>query len=87
MRQISVDGVAHADGRLKVGDKLLQVRDASEIVCVQCMYMYVTSRVDWLQVNGESVIGMPHHKAVALVKKAMGVVQLAVSRFEIHVYV
>ena len=32
VRQISVDGVAHADGRLKVGDKLLQVRDASEVV-------------------------------------------------------
>ena len=32
------------------------------------------------QVNGESVIGMPHHKAVALVKKAQGIVQLAVSR-------
>ena len=30
--------------------------------------------------NAESVIGMPHNKAVALVKKAQGLVQIAVSR-------
>ena len=30
VRQITTDGVAHSDGRLKVGDKLLQVRNTSQ---------------------------------------------------------
>ena len=33
-----------------------------------------------LQVNGESVIGMPHNKAVALIKKAKDFIELTVSR-------
>ena len=33
-----------------------------------------------LQVNGESVIGMAHNKAVALIKRAKGPVSIAVSR-------
>lgn len=34
----------------------------------------------FIQVNGESVIGMPHNKAVALIKRARGAVAIAVSR-------
>ena len=34
-----------------------------------------------VQVNGRSVIGMPHNKAVALIKNAAGKVTLAISRY------
>lgn len=59
VRSINPGGAADKEGRLRVGDRLLQV-------------------------NSVSVIGMPHNKAVALIKKARGTVTLAVSRASSH---
>ncbi|XP_019644606.1 PREDICTED: tyrosine-protein phosphatase non-receptor type 13-like [Branchiostoma belcheri] len=55
IKTITPGSVADKDGRVKVGDRLLQI-------------------------NGESLIGLSHSKAVAILRKAKGNVQLAVSR-------
>ena len=55
VRSIIKGGPADVEGRLQVGDRLLQV-------------------------NSLSVIGMPHNKAVAMIKKAQQNVQIVVSR-------
>ncbi|XP_078576215.1 tyrosine-protein phosphatase non-receptor type 13-like isoform X2 [Branchiostoma floridae x Branchiostoma japonicum] len=55
IKTVTPGSVADKDGRVKVGDRLLQI-------------------------NGESLIGLSHSKAVAILRKAKGTVQLAVSR-------
>ncbi|CAH1247149.1 PTPN13 [Branchiostoma lanceolatum] len=55
IKTITPGSVADKDGRMKVGDRLLQI-------------------------NGESLIGLSHSKAVAILRKSKGNVQLAVSR-------
>nr|XP_006812581.1 PREDICTED: tyrosine-protein phosphatase non-receptor type 13-like [Saccoglossus kowalevskii] len=55
IKTLNPDGVAGIDGRLMVGDRLLQV-------------------------NGESLVGMTHNKAVAILRKCKGIVKLAISR-------
>ena len=39
-----------------------------------------------LQVNGQSVIGMPHNRAVALIRRARGHVNITVSRWVVSRY-
>ncbi|XP_070545261.1 tyrosine-protein phosphatase non-receptor type 13-like isoform X2 [Ptychodera flava] len=55
IKTITPGSVADKDGRLKVGDRLLQV-------------------------NRESLVGMTHNKAVAILRKTKGKVKLTVSR-------
>ncbi|KAL4240657.1 Protein tyrosine phosphatase [Mactra antiquata] len=55
IRTITPGGVAEVDGRLEIGDKILQI-------------------------NGESLIGMNHNKAAAILRKYQGKLSLTVSR-------
>ena len=55
IKTITEGGVAEAEGRLCVGDRLIQV-------------------------NGESVVGMPHKMVVGLLRNASGTVSLVISR-------
>eukprot|EP00062_Callorhinchus_milii_P012013 gi/632958600/ref/XP_007895134.1/ PREDICTED: tyrosine-protein phosphatase non-receptor type 13 isoform X3 [Callorhinchus milii] len=55
VKSVHPSGPAAEDGRLQVGDKLLQV-------------------------NGESIVGASHTKAVTTIRKAKGLVNLVVSR-------
>ncbi|KAL3876548.1 hypothetical protein ACJMK2_034389 [Sinanodonta woodiana] len=55
IRSIANGGVADSDGRLKVGDKLLQI-------------------------NGESLVGLSHNKAAAILRNLQGNIILTVSR-------
>ncbi|KAK3601912.1 hypothetical protein CHS0354_041851 [Potamilus streckersoni] len=55
IRSIAHGGVTDSDGRLKVGDKLLQI-------------------------NGESLVGLSHNKAAAILRNLQGKIILTVSR-------
>ncbi|XP_033112583.1 tyrosine-protein phosphatase non-receptor type 13-like isoform X2 [Anneissia japonica] len=55
IKTITPGGVAANDGRLRIGDKLLQV-------------------------NGQSLVGMTHNKAISLLRRAKGTVKLAIVR-------
>ncbi|XP_071952014.1 tyrosine-protein phosphatase non-receptor type 13-like isoform X2 [Antedon mediterranea] len=55
IKTITPGGVAANDGRLRIGDKLLQV-------------------------NGQSLVGMTHNKAISLLRRAKGTVKLSVVR-------
>lgn len=50
------------------------------IVCIKRPFKILMSDPVELQVNGESVIGMAHNKAVALIKNASNLVSLVISR-------
>lgn len=83
VKEICSGGVAEQDGRLRVGDILLEVTAHR----VPTLYHHICggktspgSSLCVLQVNGVIVSGLSHNKVVDILRKAEGTVQLTICR-------
>ena len=80
VREICSGGVAEQDGRLRVGDILLEV-----LLTRHCTLWRVYLGKHWsslciFKVNGVIVSGLSHNKVVDILRKAEGSVQLTICR-------
>lgn len=84
VREICSGGVAEQDGRLRVGDVLLEVRPslrlASHPPAAVAPLLTEASHPSLVQVNGVIVSGLSHNKVVDILRKAEGAVQLTICR-------
>lgn len=88
IKDICCGGVAEQDGRLRVGDILLEVVHNEKFLCSFTFVMFSqVNRAEALnpealcvQVNGVIVSGLSHLKVVDILRRAEGTVQLTVYR-------
>lgn len=82
IKDIRCGGVAEQDGRLHVGDILLEVADKNKSLSVSSQFCSYDQRkiILSLQVNGVIVSGLSHIKVVDILRRAEGTVQLTVYR-------
>lgn len=82
VKEICCGGAAEQDGRLRVGDILLEVTTPHPL-CLSgltaVVHVLILSGVR-LQVNGVIVSGLSHSKVVDILRKAEGTVQLTICR-------
>lgn len=81
VKEICSGGVAEQDGRLRVGDILLEVQK-QPIMHLLCASLPLQSSLLFtvFQVNGVIVSGLSHNKVVDILRKAEGTVQLTICR-------
>lgn len=81
VREICSGGVAEQDGRLRVGDVLLEVRaPPHHPPAAVAPALTEALRPSHVQVNGVIVSGLSHNKVVDILRKAEGAVQLTICR-------